>query len=907
MSTDSSATQDLAKSPLDIAYQRFCEFIEKANDDEFWASLKTEADARMKLIDPIFTEVLGWPEKDIFLEADAREAGRIDYRMQVAGRNRLIVEAKREGRDLGIRSDYAGRFFKLNGTVFNTEAATGAIEQLMGYCYTKSAELACATNGRQWFVFRGQRIDGLDVIEGCAFSFGSLEAVKAKFQLFWNLLSYESVREMRYRAEFLAAEGEPVRASSFRETIRPEETRNYIKGDKLAQDLDRVMLQFFHKLGSEDDPDARRECFVTTSESDAAERNLSRISEELRDRVQALSTDGGDQIAEIIKRAKELQKREMILLVGTKGSGKTTFIDRFFNDVMPKEIAKDCVLIRVDLYPTGGDANNVVEMLDGLLLAETERVAFADRALSVPDFNDLRGMFSGEYDRLREGPWSGLYERDKTEFKEKFGEHVETIRQSKPRAFLKGLLRQLAGDWKQVPCIVFDNADHYDVRFQEAVFNYANSIYQDCICLMILPITDTTSWQLPKQGGPQSYFTESFYLPTPPTEHVLRKRIEFIETKISEQDPEKGKGYFTERGIQLEIDNIKAFAATLQSLFIGTGDVAEWIGKLANRDIRRCLTLTRDIVSSPHLSADKLLSAKLDKTTLSIDQDRIKLAMIQGKYDIYPVGTNHFVQNCYGFVSDYQTTPLLSVRILEYLRGAWYSNDDDERKYVPTSNVESYFLEMGVEKATTEACLNSLLVAGLVVEYDPTIKAIEHTSKVQISPSGKQHLTWSLSDWTYIECMALVTPVFDETTFDHLKGIHNGPQRSDLLRDFVSTFINYLIAEDNNFIKTPSHEIYQGQISIGQRLTEQVHALRPAASFDSTNRFARLFGQIRNWESDRGFGIILQPNSDTTFLHIRDVVSEHDGSLAPGTKVEFEIDDSGDRPNAVNAVVIPTE
>lgn len=898
---------DNATSPLDIAYERFCSFVEKAEDESFWESLKTEADARMKLIDPIFVDVLGWPEKDIFLEDNAQQAGRIDYRMEVNGLNRLIVEAKREGRDLGINADYSGRFFKLNGPAFSTEAAEQAIEQLIGYCSRKSAELACATNGRQWFVFRGSRIDGLDVMDGKAFAFGSLAAVKSKFQLFYDLLAHESVRDFRFRAEFLSAEGKPVRAKSFRDIARPEDTRTFIPSDKLSQDLDKIMLSFFQDLGSEDDAEVRRECFVTTSESNAAERNLSRISEDLRDRVKSLSTDEGQQITEVIKRAKEMQKHEMILLVGTKGSGKTTFIERFFKDVLDPEIADDCLLIRIDLAPSSGDSNRIVEWLDQHLLAEAERVAFKDKEQKVPDFKDLRGMFSGEYLRWKEGPYQKLYNRDKDAFQEKFGEHIENIRQTKPRDFLVGLLRQLAGDWNKVPCIVFDNADHYGADFQEAVFNYANAIYQDCMCLMILPITDTTSWQLPKQGGPQSFFTESFFLPNPPTEHVLKKRIEFIETKVGESPPEAGKGYFFGRGIPLELDNIKAFAATLQTLFISTGEVAQWIGRLANQDIRRCLRLTRDVVSSPHLEAHKLLAATRDKSTMVMDQNAIKLAIIQGKYDIYPVGMNSFVQNVFDLVKEFETTPLLPSRVLEYLRGAWDLNKDNDNRYVSVSGVQAYFREVGVEPPVTLACINNLLETGLVVEYDPTKKSASENSRVQVSPSGLQHLNWSLRDWTYIESMALVSPIFDQAVFDKLKAIHEGLQRTDFLREFVKTFISYLLLEDSSFVKVPDHELYQGQTKLVATLQAQCTALRPSSTFNSTTRFARRFGRVRNWETDRGFGIIAEKNGVTSFLHVRNIVSPNDGQLPPGTTVEFEVENTGEREEAVNVVVIPKD
>lgn len=889
---------------LDAAYARFSAFLAEVVPT-YWDTLTTETDVRTKLIDRVFVDILGWPLANIQLE-ETDDAGRSDYCMSIGDRSRLIVEAKREARDLGINQSHAGSFFKLSGTVFNTKASKQAIKQLIGYCSDEGAELACATNGRQWFVFRGNRLDGTKVREGFAFVFGSLDGVKEKFQCFYDLLSYEAVAGNRFRAMFLEAEGQPVRARSFREAVRPPETRVYMEADQLSRDLDRIMLSFFQDLSGQDDPEARRACFVTTSESDAAEQNLARISEDLRDRVQSLTTSDPSEITEVIKRAKEMQRREMILLVGTKGSGKTTFVDRFFSDVLVKDVANDCILIRVDLSPSGGDTANIVQWLDQHVLEASEAAAFQGQASLTPKYEDLQGMFYGEYDRWRNGPHRHLYDRDRNAFKEKFGEYVEHIRQTRPRDYILGLLRQIAGSWKKVPCLIFDNADHFDVPFQEDVFNYANSIYSRSMCLLILPITDTTSWQLPKQGPLQSFHTESYFLPTPPTEHVLRRRIEFIEHKVADEKPEKGKGYFIGRGIRLELDNIKAFTACLQTLFVATGQVAMWIGRLANHDVRRCLQLTREIVSSPHINVAELLKAFVAKTTLDVSIEKIKLAIVRGKYDIHPVGTSAFVHNVFDMPQGSETTPLLPLRVLEFLRGAWACNHDNDARYVGVREIENYFHEIGIEPRTTSSCLDALLQTGLVLEYDPTAKEVHADGRIQVSPSGRHHLQWGQSDWVYLESLAITTPLLEESVFDEIKEA-NAVGRTDLLRRAIATFINYLLREDGHYVTVPKHESFAGQLQVAEMLRQQLDALKKYPSEGRIGRYARRIGRISRWELERGFGIVDATGPYVTaLLHIRDVVSTNPGFLAEGATVEFDLDESGDRPRAVNAVEVAT-
>ena len=149
----------------------------------------------------------------------------------------------------------------------------------------------------------------------------------------------------------------------------------------------------------------------------------------------------------------------------------------------------------------------------------------------------------------------------------------------------------------------------------------------------------------------------------------LIKRIDYINKKVAaEEKPVSSTGYFSSRGIPLTIENIRGFAACLQEVFIRTEGVGDWIGNLANYDIRRALDLTRDVVSSPHIGVHELLKAFVSKNeSLSIDPECILRAIVRGKDDLYPLGHHKLVQNLFGVTTEVDTTPLLGVRLLKHL------------------------------------------------------------------------------------------------------------------------------------------------------------------------------------------------------------------------------------------------
>jgi|GEM_PF-749712 len=870
--------------PIDEASRRFDKLLDEVTQQGYWDSILSEADTRMKIIDRVFTDILGWKMGDVHLEGSAGKSF-IDYRFTINGLSRLIVEAKKEMRDLGVHREHAARFFKLNGAVFKTEAAQEGIEQAINYCGHKNAELACVTNGRQWVIFRGARgADGTNTLDGQACVFGSLESVQQHFQEFYELLSHDSIAVFTYRAIFREKEGQPIRQKSSKTVARSADSRVMLKADLLSHDLDRIMQSFFRDLSGDDDGEARRACFVTTSESAAAEQGLARISEELRDKVRSLNSETSE-LTEAIKRVQELKKNELALLVGTKGAGKTTFIERFFADVLPKAIRNDCIIVRVDLSKSGSNAATVIRWLDEHFLETAESAAFPRGA---PSYEEIQGMFFSEYKRWSEGHARHLYETNKTQFKIDFGRHIETLRRDRPHKYITHLLFRIVQAHAKVPCLVFDNADHFDVPFQEEVFKYAHSLCLESVSLVIVPITDTTSWQLAKQGPIQSFYTDSFFLPTPPTELVLRRRIEYIEKRTAEEKPEVGKGYFFTKGIQLEIGNIRAFAACLQTVFLNTGQVADWIGRLANHDIRRSLQLTREIVASPHVRVADLLKAYVAKDTLSIDVDDIKMAIIRGKYDIYCHTVQSFVQNVYDVTPEFETTPLLSLRILSLLESAWEGNSENESRYVFVDEIGEYFHAMNIEPRVTRACLDTMLKRGLCLSYDPTTDGIVGTVKIEIAPSGKQHLAWSQRDWAYMESMAEVTPMYDSESCETIRAnLKTGAPH--LRRAAIRDFLQYLLAEDSHFCSIPKHELYSKQGRIQETLTQQITLLMGAAAVRPSSRYHRLFGKITAWKVDRGFGFIrIGGDAPDVFVHINDILNAEEHINPDGMMVEFE-------------------
>ncbi len=465
-----------------------------------------------------------------------------------------------------------------------------------------------------------------------------------------------------------------------------------------------------------------------------------------------------------------------------------------------------------------------------------------------------------------------------------------------------GLVRAVKSD-RKIPCLVFDNADHFSIEFQERVFQYAHSVYKRVICLVLVPITDKTSWQLSREGALQSFFVESLYLPAPHPQQVLQARIEYINKKIAQEPAEAGSGYFTARRIPLAIDNIRAFAGCLQDVFIRTPRVGDWIGNLANYDIRRALDLTRDVVSSPHIHVHDLLKTYLAKSILEIDSENIVRAMVRRKYDIFPLGDHKFIHNIFALTTEADASPLLGLRILKYLDEVKFQNTDGEFRHVELTELKDYFIAMGSTEKALDFWLTKMLESALCLNYDPTSTDIGLTQRLEVSASGHQHYLWAISDCTYLEAMMEVTPIRDRDTFAEIERLRESSPQLSRLR-CLKVFVEYLIGEDAKYILIPDDEYYDSQVHLSLDLQQFVNRLvsNPPSPAESKS-FGVYVGTICHWNDVENYGFLAAPGLPTNaFVHVNDLPDR----LVPSAESRFAFDviEAEKGPRAVNVVAL---
>ncbi|MDP2158683.1 MAG: hypothetical protein Q8K68_13360, partial [Nitrospirota bacterium] len=176
---------DEALKNISSIYTEFGNFCQKRGQ-------VNEADTRVKIIDRILKEGLGWPE-DAFNREVPAHAGFIDYLLQTGSRRHFVVEAKREGMAFDIpKSLKTRKRYKISGSINTNKDIKEVIEQAHFYCVEAAVRYAVVTNGYAWLIFRAIRED-IPWRDGDVLVFPGAGYIKDNFVHFWNLLSYPAV------------------------------------------------------------------------------------------------------------------------------------------------------------------------------------------------------------------------------------------------------------------------------------------------------------------------------------------------------------------------------------------------------------------------------------------------------------------------------------------------------------------------------------------------------------------------------------------------------------------------------------------------------------------------------------------------------------------------------------------
>jgi hypothetical protein len=796
---------------IDPAFERFLRL--KPEIESALLANPNESDTRLKVLDRFLFEILEWKHEAVFTEPPT-PSGYIDYLLTIGERRgAIVIEAKRSGLLKPATKSDEVMHVALSGPV--VKPLLPGIKQAMTYAMENGVSVAAVTDGNTWLFFKASRTDGTPPLSGKGVLFPRLEAVANNFARFVELLNVGAIINRHHLAHLNEAEGVAVADAEQQFYVLDPRDASMRLRDPLASDAALLFAQFFSRLSNEKDREMLRDCFVETGESRRADFELEKIIQRVANTITPLESGQGTALQAELERAITSRRSETVLLIGNKGAGKSTFIDRFFEQVLPFRLRQKCVVAWIDLENYHGDPKSIVSWAIQQLRACLE----AGICTSYPpSYDELMGIFFSEYQRWSAGSRKHLYESNKIEFKDQFGRHIEQRREQHPDEYVRLLLDWASRGHQKLPCLIFDNTDQFPADIQDMVYQLAHSLENAAPVFNVVPITDRTVWRLSKAGALQSYSATSFYLPVPDAKEIISRRVDFLRSKV-QAEPRAAKSYFSRLGFKVEVNDLAVLADAVAKVFVENDYISGFIGRLGNFDIRRMLRVAERIFLSPELKIDDIIKSRFGGADVTANLFRTHRALIKGEYDRFSEAENEFISNLFQTNPTRPEPPLLGYYILWTLRQKLNSVRRDqgnvEERHWLASELCQLFEGCGVRDDLVMYSLNRLYDRRLIETLDPNSKQVSVADKIAIKDCGLAHLDLILNSPVYIEQMALITGLAELSARDEIKrSYHKGD-----FRTVREAFLRYVLKIDSGRLSIPPNALYS-QIKLARRRIE---------------------------------------------------------------------------------------
>ncbi len=785
------------------------------------ADLNTESDVEQKLIWPLLTisipSGLGLRASDVLTKPNIRriEIGKgtarklyfPDYIVVIGGLPMLVVEAKAPGTDLSLALDEA----RLYGNEINALFPSGI----------NPCSRIIVSNGHRLF---SSPVDSM--LPDIELQHLDLSAGNISFARLVNCCRRDALQQTadNLRRKF--------KKSGF---IRPinqiggpafqnEELAPNTFGATIVGDYGHV----FSPMTREDRARIARHAYIASLRR---QRYLEPIDRLIRGAVSPTenslkafeNTSDPKELTQALRDRQRLAN-QILLLVGSVGSGKSTFMDYVSMVALPDDLRQRSVWARINLNEAP-----LAPAVAYSWLANAIREELSQTVSDVESLDALMKILGPELNALRKGPLA-LLDQNSNEYKNFIV--TELIRlQNDVITFAKCLARYLCGGPNKLLIIVLDNCDKRTRDEQLTMFQVAEWVRTEFKCLVVLPLRDVT-FERHRQEPPLDTALKGlvFRIEPPPFIDVLQARVRLALEEMHATAETKGTlSYVLPNGIKVTYpasDQALYLASILRSLYEHDRFVRRIMTGLAGRDVRRALEIFLDFCTSGHIGEDEIYKIRFFEGEYVLPLSVIARVLLRMQRRFYDGDKAHIKNIVQCVPDDALPDHFVRLSILHWLeQHQRIQGPAGVEGFHATGTVIQNLVQLGHDAIRVSEEMLYLIKEGCVVAEHLRTDHIDDGDLVRLTASGLVHLQLMASP-DYLAACAEDTWIAD-CEFAHSviarissRGIGGHFSRVTTAKN-ATEFVTYLKARASERLGRP--EVYLD----GKQMTE-LNTLREA-------------------------------------------------------------------------------
>jgi hypothetical protein len=440
-------------------------------------------------------------------------------------------------------------------------------------------------------------------------------------------------------------------------------------------------------------------------------------------------------------RERQTLENQILLLVGSVGAGKSTFIDHLTVVALPEDLRAKSIWLRVNLNEAPLFAQVAYGWMAKAVLAEF-RVQYPD--LDLDTHAILEKVFSPELNRFRKGPVS-VFDPSSLEYRTRVADYLIRL-QSDELEMAKAVARYLCSGPGRLLVIVLDNCDKRTRDEQLTMFQIAQWVQSEFRCLVVLPIRDVT-FDLHRNEPPLDTALKGlvFRIEPPPFSEVLQGRVRLaLEEMRRVSTTAQTLSYHLPNGIRVTYpasDQAKYLASILRSLYAHDRFVRQVMTGLAGRDVRRALEIFLDFCTSGHIGEDEIYKIRLFEGQHVLPLAVVARVLLRMQRRFYDSERSHIKNLVQCHPEDPLPDHFVRLALLHWLhQHLTKKGPAGVLGFQRAGDAIQALVQLGHDADRTREELSYLVQNALVVPEHLRTDAIDDADLVKITASGAVHL-----------------------------------------------------------------------------------------------------------------------------------------------------------------------
>lgn len=586
-----------------------------------------------------------------------------------------------------------------------------------------------------------------------------------------------------------------------------------------------ISIQYRHLFNpnvDEEKIDIVRNAYVNTNKHQSHVTPIDRL---IRKKIlpsieNSIAIKSSEKPQELINKLQEAHRynNQVLLLIGSVGSGKSTFTTYLKEVALNRELTQRLVWITLDLNSAPVNSQDIYKWIISNLIKNIKSLR---KDIDFDDYNTISEIFKLELDKFDK--LAGvLLDKNSNDYRLELFKKITEL-QNNNELLLHAIISKYVHQEEKDLIIVLDNCDKRNLEEQLLMFEVASWIKETIKAIVFLPLRDTTYDHFKKEKPLDTVIKDLIFRITPaPLEQVIYSRIKYA-ARLSEKSA--NKFYFLDNNIKVtypadqELFYLKSIINSLfQNYFF-----KKLITGLTGSNIRYGIEIFLDFCKSGHITDSEIFKIKQSRGEYVIPSHVISKVFLRGDRVFYSDDSSRIKNLFYSDPSDKIPNPFTRVEILKWLHSRYRTRGlSGILGFHRVEELLADLISIGFEKERVEKELINLIRQQLIISESQDSNSFKLTELISINISGIIHLDL-LSNVDYLSACSEDTwyNVVDTATqiaknisgtgsYAHLS-LQNAVMHSELLVDYLTDYHEKYFGGYLNYI---SEDLYSFPLEV---------------------------------------------------------------------------------------------